>query len=154
MGEGMSLGFDNILNQVVSHALAVGLFDQVNSHEPKSAPGNGLTAAIWVDYIGPTKSGLASTTGKLILKIRLYSSMLQEPQDAIDPELTNAVDVLLSAYSGDFDLGANVRNIDLLGATGIPLSAQAGYLHQDVTYYRVFDITLPCIINDIWIQIA
>lgn len=149
----MTLGFENIQNKVVSQALASGLFDKVNNHEPKSSPGLGLTAAVWVDSISPIPaSGLAATSGRVVLKVRLYSNMLSDPQDAIDPELTNAVDVLLAAYSGDFSLGATVKNIDLLGAYGIPLSAQAGYLEMDGKMYRVMDINVPVVVNDIWSQ--
>jgi len=149
----MSLNIQTIFDVVTSHAQSSGLFERVNNHEPKSAPGNGLSLAIWVDYIGPTKSsGLASTSGKVILKERIYSNMLQEPQDAIDPNITDAVDVLLTAYSGDFQLNNNIRYIDLLGSEGVPLSAQAGYLNQDGKMYRVMEITLPILVNDIWAQ--
>jgi hypothetical protein len=143
-----------ILNAAQSHALASGLFEAVNGHEPKSAPQNGLTAALWADAIGPdpTASGLAATSGLVVLKVRLYTSMLSEPQDAIDPAMLGAVDVLMTAYSGDFELGGLVRNVDLLGATGTSLSARAGYLNQDGKLFRVMDITLPLIVNDLWGQ--
>lgn len=151
----MSLNFQTILDKITSHALTAGLFERVNNHEPKNAPGNGLTAAIWADAIEPIKSsGLNSTSARLTFKVRVYSSMLQEPQDAIDPNIALAVDVLFTAYSGDFDLGGNARNVDLLGQFGIGLSAQAGYLNQDGKLYRVMDITLPVIVNDIWGQSA
>ncbi|MET8987757.1 hypothetical protein ABZW49_20110 [Nonomuraea wenchangensis] len=80
--------------------------------------------------------------------------MLQEPADAIDPAMLAALDALMSAYSGDFDLGGRIRNVDLLGQTGPPLSAQAGYLEQDGNTYRVFTVTLPLLINDVWDQEA
>jgi hypothetical protein len=142
-----------ILNQVVSHAMASGLFERVNAHEPKSAPGNGLSAAVWVDTIGPVRSsGLAATSGRLALMVRVYTSMLAEPADAVDPNLVAAVDALLAAYSADFDLGGTVRCVDLLGQAGEPLSARAGYLQQDNRLYRVMTITLPLIVNDLWTQ--
>ena len=151
----MALDISSILDGVVSHAMASGQFERVNQHEPKNAPGNGLTCAIWVDRIAPTTaSGLASTSAVVTFRVRLYSGMLQEPQDAIDPNIVLAVDALMTAYSGDFDLGGNVRNVDLLGLAGIPLSAQAGYLNQDNKMFRVMDITLPVIVNDVWGQVA
>jgi hypothetical protein len=143
-----------ILNGVVSHALASGLFETVNQHEPKSAPGNGLTAAVWAQEIAPvaTGSGLAATSGRVEFWLRIYTNMLSEPQDAIDPNVLTAVDTLMTAYSADFTLGDQVKDIDLLGEHGTPLSAKAGYLNQDGKLYRVMDIVLPLIINDIWAQ--
>lgn len=143
-----------IIDAVVSHNLASGRFERVNGHEPKSAPGNGLTAAVWADRLGPVAaaSGLAATSARLVLMNRLYSPFIQEPQDAIDPNLLAAADILMAAYSGDFELGGLIRDVDLLGAHGVPLEGQAGYLNQDSTLFRVYTITLPLIINDAWSQ--
>lgn len=150
----MSLAIDSILDAVISHAMASGHFETVNGHEPKNAPGTGVTAAVWVETIGPVRggSGLSSTTGRLTLNVRLYTPMLSEPQDAIDPSLVRALDALMTAYSGDFQLGGAARNIDLLGAHGTPLQAQAGYLSQDGKVFRVYTINLPVIVNDLWEQ--
>jgi hypothetical protein len=150
----VSLNTTAVLDSVVSHALALGIFEAVNVHEPKSAPGNGLWAAVWVQDIGPVPggSGLGSTSARVEYTVRLYTNMLMEPQDAIDPALIGAVDTLMTAYSGDFDLNASVRCVDLLGQAGVPLSARAGYLTVDSKAYRIMDITLPLIINDAWSQ--
>lgn len=145
-----------ILDGVVSHALALGLFERVNTHEPKAKPGDGLTAAIWVQSIGPVPagSGLSSTTARVVFHVRLYSNMLVEHQDEIDPTVMRAVDALFTAYSGDFELGGSVRNVDLLGQAGVPLSALAGYVNLSGGMYRVMEITLPLIVNDAWAQEA
>lgn len=151
----MSLNTEAILDKVTSHAMALGLFEKVNTHEPKNAPGNGLTAAIWVQTIGPVRSsGLAKTSALVVYTVRLYANMLADPQDAIDPKLVSAVDVLFTAYAGDLDLGDTVRNVDLLGANGVTLNAQAGYLNADGKNFRIMDITLPLIINDAWDQVS
>lgn len=152
----MSLDASAIVDAVASHAMASGLFDRVNLHEPKNAPGGGLTAAVWADTMGPipAASGLASTSGRVVLKVRTYTNMMSEPQDAIDPAMLRAVDILLTAYSGDFTLGGLVRNIDLLGAHGTGLSAQAGYINVSGQMMRVYDITLPIVANDLWTQEA
>jgi hypothetical protein len=151
----MSLDIDAIFDAVVSHALASGYFDRVGAHEPKNAPGLGLSAAVWVDLIKMVQSsGLASSSALLVFNVRLYSSMLQEPQDAIDPNLVKANSALFLAYAGDFTLGGLVREVDLLGAQGAPLQSKAGYLTQDSKQYRVFTITLPVVVNDVWDQVA
>lgn len=151
----MPLNTGAIINAVQSHAMASGLFERVNGHEPKNAPGNGITAAVWADAILPVPagSGLAKTTARLVLNVRVYTNMLAEPQDAIDPAVCDAVDALMAAYSGDFELGGLVRNVDLLGQSGPPLSAQAGYIPQDGKLYRAMTITLPVIVSDVWEQV-
>lgn len=140
------------IDALVSHAMTTGLFDRVNTHEPKSAPGNGLTAAVWFQTIEPAPGGLASTSVRLTMLLRIYSSMLAEPQDYIDPQIVDAVDQLMNAYTGDFTLDGMIRNVDLLGAGGTPLRAQAGYLTIDSKMMRIVDITLPLVINDAWEQ--
>lgn len=142
-----------ILDAAVAHAMTSGLFERVNGAEPKAAPGTGLTCAVWVQGIGPIRaSGLAVTSALLVLNVRLYTSMIREPQDAIDPSLLAATDTLMNAYTGAFTLAGLVRHVDLLGAYGAPLSAQAGYLNQDSKLFRVFTITLPLVVNDAWTQ--
>lgn len=150
----MALDTKPILDAVISHALASGHFERANGHEPKSAPGTGLTAAVWVDSTEPARghSGIASTTARLVLNVRLYTSMLAEPQDAIDPNLMAAHDALMTAYSGGFTLGGLVRCVDLLGMAGVPLSSRAGYLNQDSQLYRAITITLPVLVDDVWEQ--
>jgi hypothetical protein len=152
----MALDIRTILAAVESHALASGFFQAVNGHEPKSAPQNGLTCAVWVEQIGPARggSGLDSTSARLALNVRLYTPMTSEPEDAIDPALMDALDALLAAYSGDFELDGLVRQVDLLGTYGDPLSVRAGYLTTSGAEYRVMTITLPLIVNDLWEQVA
>jgi len=151
----MALDVDGIVNAVISHAMASGYFDKVNGHEPKNAPGNGLTAGVWFETMRPVlSSGLDSASALLVLNVRLYTSMLQEPQDAIDPDMLRAVSALFTAYAGDFTLGGLVREVDLFGAEGAPLQAKAGYINQDNRLYRVITITLPVIVNDAWDEVA
>lgn len=150
----MTIILKDLLNHVVSHVQTTGYFERVNQHEPKNAPGSGVSCSIWVDSIEPVGSGLASTTVRIVFNIRIYSSMVQEPQDEIDINLTDALSALFDEYSGDFTFGGAVQCIDLLGKEGISLSAKAGYLNQDNKLYRVYTITLPVIVNDAWTQSA
>jgi hypothetical protein len=150
----MPLNAKALFDAMESHALSSGQFESVNGHEPKSAPGNGLTAAVWSQDVGPVPrgSGLAITSGLVTFFLRIYQPMLMQPQDAIDPAVLGAVDALFTAYSGDFTLGGLVKNIDLLGSSGTSLRAQAGYLNQDNKLFRVMTITIPLIVNDLWEQ--
>jgi hypothetical protein len=138
-----------------SVAAATGQFRRVNTHEPKSAPGSGLTCALWIQEISPFPpgSGLNSTSGYVVLYARIYGNMLTKPEDNLDPQLMSASTALLGAYSADYTLGGTVRNVDLLGEGGQQLRAQAGYETIGSTTYRIMTITLPCVINDAWTQV-
>jgi hypothetical protein len=149
----MALDAAGLTNAMASHAATLGLFDAVNLHEPKNAPGNQLTCAIWVQDMVPASSGLASTSFRVTFNVRIYSSMLQEPQDAIDPTMLAAVDLLLSDYIGSFTLGGLLREVDVRGIDGNPLRVDAGYLGQDGKMYRVLTISVPCVINDLYAEV-
>lgn len=148
----MALNIEGLLDAVVSHAMASGHYERVNQHEPENAPGAGLTCAVWADRITALRtSGLNSVTTLVVFNVRTMSPMF-DPPDAIDPTVIAAVDDLCGAYAGDFTLGGLARQVDLLGAHGQPLDARAGYLQQDGTKYRVMDIALPVIVNDLWTE--
>lgn len=151
----MALNTAALIDRVVSHASRAGLFDQVQGHEPKSQPSNsGLTFAVFLAAIGPARqaSGLSATSARVELTGRIYRTFMVQPEDLIDPMLAHAVDVLLTAYSADFDLSGLARNVDLLGAHGTPLGAKAGYQNIDKQIFRCIDITIPIIVSDVWSQ--
>jgi hypothetical protein len=151
----MAIDSQGLIDRLASHAMTTGYFDRVNSHEPKNKPGRGLTCAIWVDRIEPARgrSGLAVTDARVVFNVRVYTNMLQNPQDAIDPSVMIAADALFEAYSGDFDLGDEDRFIDLLGMTqGHPLFSQSGYINIDNMVYRVMTLTVPVIVSNAWTQ--
>ena len=144
-----------LFDALVSHAETLGIFDRVNTHEPKVAPGRGLSCSFWVDTVEPVQtSGLAATSGRIAFHVRLQTSFISKPEDGIDPALLTAVCVLLNEYSGSFTLGGIARDVDLLGQHGTALSAQAGFLTQGERLYRVMAITLPIVINDLFAQVA
>lgn len=145
-----------LMSAVESISMQTGLFRRVNLHEPKSAPGNGLTNTIWLQSVEPLPdgSGLDSTSGYVIMTSRIYGNMLQKPEDDIDPRMLTAATTLIGQYSADFTLGGTVRNIDLTGSYGERLRGQAGYVQVDGAVYRTFDLTVPVIINDMWTQVA
>lgn len=142
-----------ILNKLESHAARLGLFEQVNPVEPKSAPGNGMSCSLWLDSIGPANgSGLRSTDALLVFMVRIYHNLFAELPETIDPIVMSAVDELFTAYSGDFTLDGTVMHVDLLGRAGTALSSRAGHIMLDRTLYRVVTITVPVIVSDVWVQ--
>jgi len=144
-----------IRDTLISHAVSLGLFKSVSKFEPKAAPPNGLYGALWVNAIAPARnrSGLRATTLRIEYSFRIGTNMISEPQDDIDPLVMVAAAALMNLYSGDFELGQYVEEIDLLGAYGDPLQARAGYLNQDSHLYRVMVITIPVIVSDVFTQI-
>lgn len=150
----MSLAVSDIYAGVVSHAKRLGIFNQVLTHEPKSAPGSGLTCSIWLNSLEPVAevSGLAVSSLRLELSIRIYENFKAQPEDEIDKRLLDATSKLMDSYTGDFQLGGTVMDIDLLGAHGEPLRAEGGYLNQDGVLYRVVVMILPIIIADVYTQ--
>ncbi len=153
----MALNTKATRDALESRLLATGVFRRVNAHEPKSAPDTDLSAAVFVQSVGPdpTASGLAATSALVVYQVRIYLGMINEPQDDIDLAVVVALDTIFEDLSGDFDLGGNARNIDLLGSAGTGgLNATAGYVTVDSTMYRVLDISVPIIHNDVWTQTA
>lgn len=148
--------FDDILDAVVSDVQRSGYFEKVNQHEPKKGPRTGLTAAVWLQAMDPIAlaSGLAATSARIIFTLRMYQSFMQEPQDLIDPTMARAASNLMRRYHDDFDFDGAIRNVDLLGMYGIALTALSGYLEVDGKVYRIIDITIPCIVNDVWPQVS
>lgn len=151
---GTGLQITAIYDALLSHALSLGIFSSVAGHEPKAAPLNGPHAALWLAGMAPAqrRSGLAASTMRLEFSLRIQQNMLKEPQDAIDADMLAATALMMNAYSGDFELGGVVCEVDLLGAWGPPLAALAGYLKQDDRLFRVMTITIPLIINDVFTQ--
>jgi hypothetical protein len=150
----MALNTSTLVNAIASHAAALGVFDNVPQHEPKNAPGGDLTCAVWAaDMVPVLSSGLASTSVRVVFNVRIYLPALNlSPweSDIIDPRIMDACDALLRDYVGNFTLGGLIREVDVRGADGNPLSAAAGYLTQDGKVYRVMTIFLPLVVNDLW----
>lgn len=152
----MAFDFQALIDAVASHAETTGEFENpVPTHEPKAKPGAGMTCSVWVDEIAPiaAASGLASVTGLVTMALRPQTPFLQQPADQIDPLIMRAVGALMTAFAGNFQLGLavpGVRNVDLLGAHSQGLRAKAGYVNQDGTIFRIMDVLLPIVVNDLF----
>lgn len=147
----------DLLAQIESHLRGLGYFDVVNMHESASPPGRGLSAEVWEDSISTVRavSGLNVVSIRVVYSIRILCHADREPRDTIDRDLLDAVSALFASFCGDFELGGQVMDVDLLGAHGLGLASQAGYLVLDATTrYRIRTITLPLIIDDLWTEVA
>lgn len=152
----MALDARGLQSAVLSHCLSLGVFDRVNGHEPESVPGTGITAACWFGPLRPAAgaSGLNTTSAVIIMRVRLYQPATMRPADAIDVNLLAALDTLIASLSADFTLGGTVRNIDIFGAYGGgQLAGEDVWLEMpDGAKMRGYDLSIPCVINDVWTQ--
>lgn len=140
---------------IKSQAMESGMFDRVLGHEPKSAPGNRLSCTIWLGAVTPVPaaSGLAATTGRVVINARIQTPFLQSNEDQVETNMTRAIVQMIAAYSSDLTVGGTVMEIDLLGAYGVALEASSvGYIEQDGTHYRAAELTIPVIIDALWTQ--
>lgn len=148
----MALDIDTLLGKLVDHALSTGHFDAVNTHEPDNAPGSGLTANVVLDTITPVSSGLAATSCRVTFIMTFMYPTTVMPRDATEPFLIKALDAVMGRLTGDLRLDDTVRMIDLLGAYGDGLEAITGYYKIQEQAYRVMELTIPLIVNDVWVQ--
>ena len=125
----------DLVARLESIAMVTNVFRRSTSTNRSPRPAPGLRLAIWCQTIEPLAlaSGLATTSGYVVCSARVYGNMLAKPEDEIDPRIMTAMTTLIGAYSADFTLGGTVRNIDLLGAYGQKLGAQAGDVAIDST---------------------
>lgn len=145
---------DALFDAAQSAAQKLGVFETVVLHEPKAAPQSLPALALWLGPVTPlgAASGLSATAVRVSLRGRIYVSDLQKPEDKIDGKLLGLTSALLGAFSGGFTLGGQVMEIDLLGMYGESMSGTPGYLNHDDKFFRVQELTLPLIIDNLWEQ--
>lgn len=147
--------FEDLRDAITSHVLACGHYDRVQEYEPKSAPGTGLTAAIFLSAMRPVPtSGLNSTSALIEFNVRSMMSMLTEPQERTDPVMAAGAMEITRRISADFTLDGLCRGVILLPGdqNGEPLRTEAGYVKIDGKMQRAFMTFVPCVVNDVWSQ--
>jgi hypothetical protein len=147
-----------VLNALISHALALGVFDSVNQFEPSAEPGAGAHLTLAYDQWRPHRSGLDSTSVVSVFSARV-GVPLTLPLETVEERVLAAHDAYVDALSGDFTLTSPddgsqlITGVDLLGESGFTLSGKAGYVpYSDGPTYRVIVVTVPLIISDVWGQ--
>lgn len=142
---------DQALIALVTHAKKLGVFTGVLDREPGSSPAkSGVTLALWAGPVTPVTGGLNATSARMEFTARCYRSMLAEPQG--DGAILAAASAFVGSLTADFDLGLSLRMVDLLGAYGEPLGYDPGYVILDDRLFRIVDIRVPLIVNDVWTQ--
>jgi hypothetical protein len=147
----MTVDYRAIRDALETHALSLGVFGAVNGHEPRSAPayGDSLVLAFVVGPMQPVRSsGLNVLSYRLEVLGRIYRTD-KIGSDDVDPECVTAAFSLFSSLAAGFTLGGLIRCVDFLGSDGEGLSAEPGYADQGEDQYRIIDIMIPLIINDV-----
>jgi len=140
-----------LFDALQSYGQKLALFQNVDTHEPANAPGVRLYCSITLASIKSegAYSGLNSVSGTITFTVRIWSAALQRPLDSIDPEVLGAASAYMGALAGGFTLGGTIRNIDLFA-----MSAQAAYADFQDKQFRVIEITVPAVIDDLWTEEA
>lgn len=149
----MALDIKTHMQRIRSHAQATGAFARVYGHELATVPVTGTMAcAVWLSTMAPVPahSGLDATSLQVNYFVRLYDNAQREPADAIDPDMAEAVGLIMAALTGDFTLGGTA----LPGVRVLQMSAQSGYIPDGDSgaKMRVFTITVPVLLNDVFDQ--
>ena len=131
------------MQTIKSHLLASGLFGaDVMIGEPKSPPGSGLTASIFMERVAVEELTLDKTVELHEVVVRFYTPEVQQTTPIREDRLEKAVGSIEKAWFGDFSLGATVRNIDIS-----ELSWEFGHVDIDRIEYRTVEVTLPLIVD-------
>lgn len=154
------MDIDTIITSVVTLAQGLTsngapLFVDVLDYESRATVPDGILAAVYFNALrpAPADSGLSATSGVLVLNARLYVSTVRQPYGTVERSIVKAAQQLIAAITASYTLGGNVRNVDLLGAGGVPLAAEGAYVPSlDGKLMRVITITVPSIVNDAWGQ--
>jgi hypothetical protein len=135
------------------------LFDRVDDHESRNPPGRGLTALVLMGGFEPVGrgSGLQSTTGRLEFTVRIAGPRMAAPDGKTDQAVLYAAAFLMAAFNADLDLDevvpdGLVRCVDVLGMYGSALRMQPGWITDSEGQYRVAELTVPLILNDVFPQ--
>jgi hypothetical protein len=143
--------------RIVSPCKQIGVFrSSVIQHEPKAAPATTPALALWWSGIGPARgfSGLSATSARIEYRGRVYLNFKSRSEEDIDPLLMTLTSQVIGAFSSAFTLNGDVAAVDLLGGWGEPLSAVPGYVQHDGQEFRVSELVIPLIVDDVWTQEA
>jgi hypothetical protein len=143
------IAYATIRDKIRDHLLASGAFGAVDGHQPLAQPTSPVTAAIWAGPVdvSPYQSGMATTKLRLTVFVTIYVP-LEDPLDNVEALVVDAVLTVMTLLHGDFELGAQVECVDLLGAAGTSVSAQLGYVRIDDRDYRTGTVTVPLLLAD------
>ncbi len=112
--------------------------------EPMSPPAERLGAVIF-DGVEITEVTLQSGSGLVRFIIRLYYQHFEEPLEGTEKDIATASLQLISDIAGKYTLGdSSVRNV-----VPLALNGRAGFQTVGQTAYRLVDLSVHVLVNDI-----
>lgn len=134
------------LKAVQSHLEASGYVPTAFIGDVKSPPQE-FSAAVFMSSVTTAVAFLTHPTELHLVTVRIYGPAFAEAENT-ELELARISSEIVQDFLGDFDLGATIRNVDVAGQHGTPLSIRWGYVDASGTMFRVADISLPLIVDD------
>jgi hypothetical protein len=145
----MAFAIRDTLVALEGHLEASGYFGKVQVGEFKSAPDEVFAASVWLVGASAYQVYLDGGSAEVhTVNVRIYRRLFSESESEIEYDIAQAVSQTMSDFSGEFDLGGTIRNIDIGGIAGASLSVDFGHLDVGGTLFRVADITVPMLVDD------
>jgi hypothetical protein len=143
-----------IQKALATHVKALGGIERVQEFDPTNAPGKGITACLVAMSGDPRPpTGLAASALKLVWTVRFLMPPSQ-PLGSVDPKLMGKAGNLITRLAADLTLGGLARVIDLRGMAGTSIEVRFGWVEIGGTLYRLLDVIVPLIINDVFPESA
>ena len=137
------------LGVIQSHLASSGYFQLTQIGRPRQLPrGAAFSASIWLRRTTIPIVTLKTAIKLYTIVIRVYRDMLAEPTESIELDLSDIISRQAATLTGDFSLGANVRNIDIGGIRGTPMRATWGHESVGGVMYRTADLIFGLEVND------
>tara|TARA_Y100000310_G_scaffold272301_1_gene287186 strand:+ start:118 stop:585 length:468 start_codon:yes stop_codon:yes gene_type:complete len=112
-----------------------------------------VAAAVWMNDWNPTLT-LATSVEVFVVTVRLHVDALKFDEEQIELDLADTVNEFTTDVQQDFDLGATIRNVDIGGEMSEGMSTAWGRVTIAGEQYRVADVIVPMIVNDVATQAA
>lgn len=144
----MAFGTKASLEAVLGYFTASGHVQRAQIGEPKQPPVELITAAIFMAGTSIVGLYLNHHRELHVVTVRLYMDMLHEPTEEIEFRLAQAVEDITDDIVEKFALNSTVREVDLAGMNGTPVSTTWGYVDISGKMFRIVDITLPLNVDE------
>lgn len=146
----MAFKIADTLDVIVTHLRETKYIEQAIITEPTQPP-QARTAAVFMRSVRVVGLYLNGGTQEVhTVVIRLYAKAFGDPtsQESLEKQLTEAAEQVMANLFTDSDLGGNIREIDVAGINGTPVSADFGYVDIGGEMERIVDITVPINVDD------
>jgi hypothetical protein len=136
----------NSFTSLESFIRATGHFDHAQIGEPQSPAESGLSAYIIADSVTTPELVLDAPVRVFNIVIRCLTRALEDGRQT-ELDMLTAVAQLLADIEGDFDLGGELRAIDVGGTYTQSTSVDFDWIDEKGTMYRRCDIALGLIFD-------